>query len=129
MAWTDPAAHVYVVFEVVTAGTLNTYVKDNLLYLFPPMKVAGGQQGAPYFWQGGVETVGTDGSGNFSISFGTSFVNAVITGWVIGASGGAPIAVNVGAINLGSFDCHASGLEGTVVPGNSFNFVWGALGW
>jgi hypothetical protein len=34
MAWTDPASHVYAVGEVLSAGTLNTYVKDNLLFLY-----------------------------------------------------------------------------------------------
>lgn len=34
MAWTDPAAHVYVTGEVVTAATLNTYVRLNLQALW-----------------------------------------------------------------------------------------------
>lgn len=34
MAWTDPAAHVYVTGEVVTAATLNTYVRLNLQALY-----------------------------------------------------------------------------------------------
>jgi hypothetical protein len=129
MSWSDPSAHIYAVGEVVTAGTLNSYVKDNLMFLYPPMKVAGGQTGQPYYWQGGADSISADPSGNFSVYFGTSFLNATITGWVVGASGGAPIAVQVGAINLGSFDCHASGLEGTVVPSHGFTVVWGALGW
>lgn len=33
MAWTDPGTHVFVVGEVVTAATLNTFLKDNLLDL------------------------------------------------------------------------------------------------
>jgi hypothetical protein len=33
MGWTDPSSHVYVVGEVVTAATLNTFVKDNLIDL------------------------------------------------------------------------------------------------
>lgn len=33
MAWTDPAGHVFATGEIVTAATLNTYVKDNLLDL------------------------------------------------------------------------------------------------
>jgi hypothetical protein len=33
MAWTSPSGHVFVTGEVVTAATLNTYVKDNLLDL------------------------------------------------------------------------------------------------
>lgn len=31
--WTDPTAHVYAVGEAVTAGTLNTYVQQNLAVL------------------------------------------------------------------------------------------------
>lgn len=33
MSWNDPAGHVFVTGEVVTAATLNTYVKDNLIDL------------------------------------------------------------------------------------------------
>jgi len=33
MSWTAPSGHVFVVGEIVTAATLNTYVKDNLLDL------------------------------------------------------------------------------------------------
>lgn len=34
MSWTDPDAHVFAVGEKVTAATLNTYIKDNLVYLY-----------------------------------------------------------------------------------------------
>jgi hypothetical protein len=34
LGWTDPAGHVFAVGEVVTAATLNTYLKDDLLYLY-----------------------------------------------------------------------------------------------
>jgi hypothetical protein len=36
MAWTDPTAHVYVTGEVVTAATMNTYIKDDLVFLGTP---------------------------------------------------------------------------------------------
>lgn len=34
--WTDPNGHVFTTGEVVTASTLNTYVKDNLAWLADP---------------------------------------------------------------------------------------------
>lgn len=33
MSWTDPSGHVYSTGEVVSAATMNTYIKDNLLDL------------------------------------------------------------------------------------------------
>lgn len=34
MAWSDPASHVYITGETVTASTMNSFIKDNLLYLY-----------------------------------------------------------------------------------------------
>jgi hypothetical protein len=42
MGWTDPSSHVYVVGEVVTAATLNTFVKDNLIDLDRRSSFVGG---------------------------------------------------------------------------------------
>lgn len=36
MAWTDPAGHVWTTGEIVTAASMNTYIKDDLLALANP---------------------------------------------------------------------------------------------
>lgn len=89
-----------------------------------------------HMWVGGVTTVPFDSSGNATLNFDgtTSGISAVTfaaqpaINFAQGASGGAPIAVNIGTVFDDHFALHASGLEGTVVPSHSFLVSWGALG-
>ncbi len=44
-AWTTP--HTYIVGEVLTAATMNTFVRDNETYLFDRLSVLGGTPSVP----------------------------------------------------------------------------------
>lgn len=85
MGWTDPAAHVYAVGELVTPATLNTYVKNNLIDLDRRTTVFRHQ----------IETLESTTS--------TSFANLVTVGPTvsveIGQSGRVQVAVFAGMAN------------------------------
>ena len=120
--------HTWAVFEKVTAAHMND-IRDELIDLYPPVKVRDGQDVYLYYDTGGVTPVNTDGSGNFDISFSTPFAHAILWASVQSASGGSPFAVTVGALALDSISCHASALEGTVVTSTTLNVVWTARGY
>lgn len=88
MAWTDPAGHVFVVGEIVSPATLNTYVKDNLVALQNSLQMKGKTTlslngsspalGTPVFLVQSGTVVVTFASNTAAVTFPVAFPNGVL---------------------------------------------------
>lgn len=131
--WTAPKTFVGGV--PLSASDLNTYLRDDVDYLYPPFQLQGGQTTYPYLVCSGVQNVTTDGSANFTAGFFTAtgaaytFPHAIVGGFVQAASGGSPFAVTIGTLATTGIAGHASALEGTVVVSTTLAVAYWALGY
>ena len=115
MSWTDPSAHVYTTGEVVTAGTLNTYVQANLLLALHGTVNNQFVQSATF-----TITFSAAATATGTATFGTAFATgpATITVSCTAFTNNTPCTVHVTGQTTSNFTWFAKNVAGTNLTGS-----------
>ena len=146
MAWTDPTTHNYSTGEMVTAATLDTFVRDNLAFLGNGNAIAqvsgatspisgsspGVAAGTKFLIQGGSKAITSNASGDCSITLDTAFP----TGLLVAVITNGDYTVGVFYMHMNTSSSNASTLAyrlfnsagaAVVSQNHRANFI--AIGW